>query len=371
MKRLLAVIRKEYIHILRDPKSLAIVFIMPILMIFIYGYALTFDLNNINTAIIDFSKSNISKSLINDFRNNKYFNIFELSNEKSPILLANDLLRKGEVKEIIIIPKDFSKRINKGMIGKIGIIIDGSDSNTANIVYQYNEMIINSFLIKYQKLNDLFNIKTKVFFNPELKSANFFIPGLVAVLLLMVSALLTSISISKEKENGSLDLIFISPLKSFEIIIGKTIPYIFVSLIEAIIILLFSYFWFNIPIRGNIISLTIFTIIYIITGLSIGIFISTSAPDQRTAMMGAQLATILPSIMLSGFIFPLESLNPILKSFSYLIPATYFLRIIRGIILKGTGIENFGFEAGILILISILLLLIAMKKFNKMREIRR
>ncbi len=371
MKRLLAVIRKEYIHILRDPKSLAIVFIMPVLMIFIYGYALTFDINNINAAVIDYSQSEISKNLINDFRNNDYFHITNLSNEKNPFEKANKLLRKGKVKEIIVIPKDFSKKIKSKRVGEIGIIIDGSDSNTANIVYQYNEMIINAFTLKLQKLDDLFNVKTKVYFNPELKSANFFIPGLVAVLLLMVSALLTSISIAKEKENGSLDLIFISPLKSFEIIVGKTVPYIVVSFIDAVIILLFSYFWFNIPIRGNLLSLTVFIFIYIVTGLSLGIFISTSAPDQRTAMMGAQMATILPSIILSGFIFPLDSLAPILKYFSYIIPATYFLKIIRGIILKGSGIENFGLEAGILILMSVFLLGVAMKKFNKMREIKR
>jgi ABC-2 type transport system permease protein len=341
---------------------------MPVIMVFIYGYAISYDLKNIDAGIIDYSGSRYSQELIKLFTNNSYFKLINLQRARKPIEKGEKLLRAGKIKEIIVIPADFSRKIATGKHSEIGFIIDGSDSNTANIIYQYNNMIVKTFLEKVQKIKNPLKVKTKVYFNPELKSSYFFVPGLIAILLLMVSALLTSISIAREKETGSLDLIFISPLKSSEIIIGKTIPYIFIALFEGFIILMFAYFWFKIPIRGNLLSLFFFSLLYIIAGLSLGIFISTSAEDQRTAMLGSLMLTMLPSIMLSGFIFPIESLSKILRGFTYLIPATYYLKIIRGMVLKGAGVKSFIFEGGILAGMSFLLLLISTIKFSKERE---
>lgn len=271
MNRIRALIVKEALHILRDPTSLLIVFLMPILMIIIYGYCINFDLNNVNAGIIDLSNGENSKKLIKKFTNNRYFTIENLKKKYSdPLKQGEKLLRSGYLKEIIIIPADFSKKIEKGR-------------------------------------------KTEVLFNPDVKSSFFFIPGLIAVLLLMITTLLTSLTISREKESGSIELIFISPLKSFEIILGKTIPYIFVSLIVEILILLSGKILFNIPFRGNMMVLFVFSILYIITGLSLGILISTIASTQEMAMFATLLTTLLPSIMLSGFIFPLDSLNPIFE----------------------------------------------------------
>ncbi len=368
MKRLVAVIKKEFLHILRDPKSLTIVFIMPVIMVLIYGYAISYDLKSINAGIIDYSDSGYSKEIIKLFANNKYFKLINLKRHKNPLKAGEKLLRAGKIKEYIVIPSNLSKKLSSGQKAEIGFVIDGSDSNTANIIYQYNEMLIKTFLFKIQKQKIPLKISTKVFFNPELKSSYFFVPGLIAILLLMVSALLTSLSIAREKEMGSLDLIFISPLKSAEIIIGKTIPYIFIALSEGIIILLFAYFWFKIPIRGNLLSLFLFSLLYIIAGLSVGIFISTSAEDQRTAMLGSLMLTMLPSIMLSGFIFPIESLSKVLRMFTYIIPATYYLKIIRGMVLKGAGMRSFAFEGGVLALMSVLLLFVSTVKFSKARS---
>ena len=369
MKRIKAVFKKEFSHIWRDPKSLLIVFLMPLVMIFIYGYAISYDLNNINIAIIDNSRSELSQELIDAFKNNGYFTVKNTSiNNSGSVELYEKWLKKGNISEIIIIPFDFSKKIRNGSQTEISYIIDGSDSNTANIIYQYSEQILNNFSNSYQGLNKILNINTKVYFNIEVKSSFFFIPGLIAILLLMISALLTSLSISRERESGSLDLLFISPLKSFEIIIGKTMAYIFVAFAVEIIILLFSRFWFGIPIRGNLFLLFGFSLIYIITGLAIGILISTIATDQKTAMLATLLATMLPSMMLSGFIFPLDSLSSILQYVSKIIPATYFLKIIRGIVLKDASITHLYFEGLILMIMSIIILTIATKKFSNERN---
>ena len=369
MNRIRALVIKETLHILRDPTSLLIVFLMPILMIIIYGYCINFDLNNVNAGIIDLSNGENSKKLIKKFTNNRYFTINDLREKYSdPLKEGEKLLKSGHLKEIIIIPADFSKKIEKGRKTEVGIILDGSDSNVANLICQYNELILLDFQDDFQNLNNFLKIKTKVLFNPDVKSSFFFIPGLIAVLLLMITTLLTSLTISREKESGSIELIFISPLKSFEIILGKTIPYIFVSLIVEILILLSGKILFNIPFRGNMMVLFVFSILYIITGLSLGILISTIASTQETAMFATLLTTLLPSIMLSGFIFPLDSLHPILKGFSYIVPATYFLKIIRGVVVKGAEIKHFIFEGIILTVFPIVLITISNIKFSKIRE---
>ncbi|MCP4214796.1 MAG: ABC transporter permease [bacterium] len=369
MKRIKAVATKEFAHILRDPASLAIVFLMPVVMLMIYGYAMSFDLERINAGVIDFSQGEHSKELIKKFANNRYFVIDDLSKKyRDPLTEAESLIRAGTLNEVLIIPADFSEKLRSGRKTELGVLIDGSDSNVANLLYQYNDRILLDFISGFRDLDSLLKINTKIYFNPELKSSYFFIPGLIAILLIMISALLTSLSIAREKESGSIDLVFISPLKSSEIIIGKTVPYVVVSLLVGGIILLFSRFWFGIPIRGSLLVLTAFSLLYIIAGLSLGILVSTVAPNQKSAMFAALLGTLLPSIMLSGFIFPLDSMAKPLQVISHLVPATYFLRIIRGVVLKGAELQHFIFEGVALAVFSFALLTLATFKFNRNRK---
>jgi ABC-2 type transport system permease protein len=364
-----AVIVKEFAHILRDPASLVIVFLMPLLMMFIFGYSINYDLENVELGIIDRSDSEISRNLVKKFINNKYFVVEDLEESyPSPVTAGEKLLKSGKLKEMIIIPHDFSEKLKAGRKAEIGVIIDGSDSNVANLVYQYNELIILDFVSDFRPLDKMLKINTKVLFNPEVKSAFFFIPGLIAILLVMISALLTSLSISREKESGSIDLLFISPLKSHEIILGKTFPYIFVSLIAEGIILIFARFWFGIPIRGNLLVLLVFSLLYIFASLSLGILISTISPSQKIAMFATLLVTLLPSIMLSGFIFPRDSLPLPLLGVSYLVPATYFLTIIRGVVVKGAELKHFISEGIALFAFAAALLAMASAKFSKNRK---
>ena len=373
MKRINAVITKEFFHIFRDPKSLVIVFALPVLMIFIFGYSLSFDLKNIETIIIDFSQSDLSQALVKKFYNSSYYvlekiNSFESSQQMRDIGFAEGLLRSGKIKQYIVIAPDFSKKIRGNMPTQVSMVIDGSDSNIANIIHQYNEMVLMDFISQEQGIKDILKINTKIYFNPENKSSFFIIPGLIAVIMIMVSALLTSLSVSREKETGSIELLFISPLRSREIIIGKTIPYVSVALLEGIIIMLCAKYWFNIPLRGNILILLIFSLLYLISGLSLGITISTIAVSQKVAMIVTLLVTLLPSILLSGFLFPLDSLPLILKSFSFGVPATYFLAIIRGVVLKGAELRHFVWEGLALLGFGLFLLNLASIKFTRLRK---
>jgi ABC-2 type transport system permease protein len=371
MKRLKAVIVKEFAHILRDPMSLTIIFMMPLLMMFIFGYSINYDLEKIETGIIDLSNGEHSRELVQSFSNNRYFqveNLLEKYPGADPVKEGERLLNAGKLKEVVIIPRDFSEKLKQGRSTEIGIIIDGSDSNVANLVYQYNELVLADFITRFMALEELFNIKTKIYFNPEVKSAYFFIPGLVAILLVMISAILTSLSITREKESGSIDLIFISPLKTPEIIIGKTVPYMVVALLVGTMILMFARFWFGVPLRGSLLVLLLFSLLYIAAGLSMGILISAIAPSQKVAMFAALLSTLLPSIMLSGFIFPLDSMPLPLRVISHIVPARYFLNIIRGIAVKGAGLQHFIKDGLALIIFALVLMTVAGIKFSRNRK---
>lgn len=367
--RIRAVAVKEFAHIMRDPASLTIVFLMPLLMMFIFGYSINFDLDNVQAGVIDYSRSEWSEKLVRKFAANRYYQVTDLrAGNADPLETGEQLLKSGGIKEMIIIPSDFARDLRSGKPAQVRFVIDGSDSNVANLVYQYNERIMMDFMSEFRNMNELLKIQTHVLFNPELKSANFFIPGLIAILLVMISALLTSLSISREKESGSIDLLFISPLKSPEIIVGKTIPYVFVSLAVGAIILVFARFWFGVPFRGDLAVLFFFSLLYILTSLSLGILISTIAPSQKVAMFATLLITLLPSIMLSGFIFPRESMPLMLRGVSYLVPATYFLRIIRGVVVKGAELRHFFAEGFAMGVFTIVLLTLASIKFSLSRK---
>ncbi|HEX7502520.1 MAG TPA: ABC transporter permease [Acidobacteriota bacterium] len=371
MGRIKAIIVKEFFHILRDPRSLTMVFITPLVMIFILGYSVSYDLNRIDTAVIDLSQGRLSRQLVQAFAANRIFAVRTrggAANRALSLGEAEEMLRRQQIKEIIVIPADLSRRLAARGQAEIGLVIDGSDTNIANLVYQYDERILLEFNSGLLGAERLLKLDTKIYFNPEARSQFFFIPGLVAVILLMISAMLTSLSISRERETGSIALLFISPLHSREIIVGKTVPYILVALLDGMVILLFARFWFGIPLRGSLLVLLIFALLYIVSGLALGILISTAAPTQRVAMLATLLSTMLPSFLLSGFIFPLDSLSPVLRAISYFIPATYFLRIIRGVILKGAELKHFLFEGGMLIALSLILLAAATRKFNRQRK---
>jgi ABC-2 type transport system permease protein len=361
--RFSAIFRKEFRHIFRDPRSLMIAILMPILMIFIYGHAIKFDIKNIKLGINDQERSKSSRELIAKFEKSGYFVISAYPENKNEI---EQLFQQRKIKAAITIPYDYSKSINKNFNTKVQVIIDGSDSNTATVIMNYISIIMAniSMELNFQLVSSPIVTESRVWYNPNLESANFIIPGLVAIILMMICALMTSITIAREKETGTLEQILVSPIRPFEITFGKVLPYVVIALFDGALIVVAAKIMFGIPIAGSLIQLTLLSIVYLYASLSIGVFISTRVKTQQVAMMIALLATILPSLILSGFIFPIRSMPWLLRMISNLVPAKYYLDIIRGIILKGIGFTLVWQQTLFLFILGTMLLLISVARFK-------
>ncbi|EKD27949.1 MAG: hypothetical protein ACD_79C00488G0005 [uncultured bacterium] len=360
---LLPLIKKEFIHIRRDARSLVIIFCMPLMMMFIFGYAIDMDIKHVRLGISDLSKSSSSRALIQKIKASKYFNVVTYFDNPRQ---TQDFFKNRSFRAALIIPRDFAKELDAGF-ANLGIVTDGSDANTATIVQNYLEAIISeySFSLSFNNKDKIpIQFKPKIYYNPEMISVYFTVPGIVAILMIMIGALLTSVTIVKEKETGTMEQILVSPIRAHEMILGKAIPYFFLSFIIAASIICVGYFWFNVPFAGSPILLALFCSIYIGTALALGLLISTLVATQQVAMMIALVGTMLPAIMLSGFIFPLASMPIPLQGVSQLIPATHFLLIIRGIMLKGNGFFEIWPHALKMTIIGCFFLLLAIKRFS-------
>jgi len=361
--RFSAIFRKEFRHIFRDPRSLMIAVIMPILMIFIYGHAIKFDIKNIKLGINDQTRTRVSRELIQKFEKSGYFIVVAYPENRNEV---ENLFQKRKIKAAIVIPYDFSKRIKNEFRTKIQVLIDGSDSNTATVIMNYISIIMANVSadMNFKIVRTPINSESRVWYNPDLESINFVVPGLVAIILMMICALMTSITIAREKEIGTLEQILVSPIRPSEIIFGKVLPYVIIAFIDGALIVLAAKILFKIPIVGSLMQLTLLSIFYLYASLSIGVFISTRVKTQQVAMMGALVATILPSLLLSGFIFPIRSMPWLLRIISNLVPAKYYLDIIRGVILKGIGFTYLWHNTLFLVILGTLLLLISVARFK-------
>lgn len=362
-KRVIAIIKKEFRHIFRDPRSLGLAFLMPVMMIFLYGHAIKIDVNNINLGIQDFDRSTASRQLIESFAQSGYFSIVAYPENSEQI---EDLFQKRKIKAAVVFPNDFSTGINKNLRTQVQVIIDGSDSNTATIVMNYLEIILTTYT---RELNENFTampiqIEPRVWYNPDLESGHFIIPGLVAVILMMICALMTSVTIAREKETGTMEQILVSPVKPAEIIFGKVFPYIIIAFLDGALVVASAKLMFGVEIQGSLIALMLLSIFYLYASLAIGVFISTRVKTQQVAMMGSLVITILPSLILSGFIFPLRSMPLILQAISYIVPAKYYINIIRGIILKGIGVSYLWPNTIFLFILGSFLLLVSIARFR-------
>ncbi len=362
MKRTIAIAKKEFLHIIHDPRSLIIIFAMPIIQVIMFGYALNMEVQNIDLAVIDYSHSMMSKKLVQEFEGNNYFKPYYYTGELNRI---EELFLKKEARAILIINKDFDEDFERQPKTAVQFIYDASDPNAATMIKNYSSQIINQFNSTYGGSSPIpFEIEPRIWYNPDMKSTYFFVPGLVALILIMISALLTSITLTREKETGTMEQILVSPVKPIEIIFGKVIPYIFMAFLDGLMVLLIGIFLFDIPFAGSYLLLIFMVTIYIIAALSLGLMISATVNTQQVAMMLAMSATLLPTVMLSGFIFPIKSMPEILQYITYLVPAKYFIIIIRGIMLKGNTLFQLIFQAAFLFGMSIILLKRALMKFS-------
>ena len=364
MKRFIGFVSKEWYHIFRDKRSMFILFGMPIVQIMLFGFAITNEINNVNIAIFNKSKDTETQKIIDKISASKYFKIDEeITNEKQ----IEAVFKKGKVKAVLVFEKDFMKNLQTKNTAFVQVISDATDPNIANTITNYFNAILQNYTQEINKFNKptyQIQTQTQLYYNPELKSVFTFVPGVMTVILMLVSAMMTSISITKEKEMGTMEVLLVSPIKPFQVIIGKVFPYVFLSIINALVILLLGFFVFKMPMEGSYILLAFVSVLFIITALSLGILISTISDSQQTAMMISLVGLMLPVIILSGFIFPVSSMPLPLQIISNIIPAKWFIIILKAIMLKGAGFFVIWKEILILIGMTVFFIVLSIKKYN-------
>jgi len=355
---------KEFYHIFRDVRTMVILFGMPIVQVLIFGFALSTEIKDAEIAILDYSKDYMSLELSNKIISSDYFILNENLKNEDQIETA---FKAGAVKEVIIIGDKFARRLEKEQNAAIHIIADASDPNMANLLVNYTSGIIMNYMA--EKMGDRgmpIEIETeyKMLFNPEIKSVFMFVPGVITILLMLVSAMMTSISIAREKELGTMEVLLVSPLKPIQIVVGKVVPYVVLSFINAITILLLAFFVFGMPVQGSLVLLLAESLLFIVMALSLGILISTIAKSQQTAMMMSMFALMLPTILLSGFIFPIENMPEVLQWLCNIMPTKWFIIIVKDIMLKGVGLAYIWQETLIIIGMTIIFIGLSVRKFK-------
>jgi len=364
MKQLRSFIKKEFFHIFRDPRTMLILFGIPVAQLLIFGTVIKNEIKDVRIAIYDQSKDETTQQITNKLLSSGYFVLVDDLQNTSGI---EETFRKGEVKEIIIFESNFGEKLIKEGSAEVQLIADASDPNMARLAVSYTRGIINDYVQKMnpnQELPMQIQPEVRMYFNEEMKSAYMFVPGTMALILMLISAMMTSISITREKELGTMEILLVSPLKPAHIIIGKVLPYLLLSIVNAFVIVLIGLFVFGVPITGSFILLMLETILFILMALCLGILISTMAKSQMTAMFISMIVLMLPTILLSGFIFPIENMPEILQWLSHIMPARWFIAIIRGIMLKGVGMAFIWKETLILIGMTLLFVAVSMRKFK-------
>lgn len=364
MKRFIGFVTKEFYHIFRDKRTLFILFGMPIAQIILFGFAITNEINNVNIAILDQSKDVATQKIIAKINASKYFVVKQNISHENEI---ENVFKKGKVKAVLVFENHFIKNLETNKQAKVQVITDATDPNIANTVTNYVNAILQNYTQQLNRDNPTaysIQTQTQLYYNPELKSVFNFVPGVMTIILMLVSAMMTSISITREKEMGTMEVLLVSPLKPFQVIIGKVFPYIFLSIINATIIVLLGYFVFKMPIVGSLFLLAFESILFIITALSLGILISTVTDSQQTAMMISLFGLMLPVIILSGFIFPISSMPLPMQIISNIIPAKWFIIIVKAVMLKGASVSVIWKETLILIGMTAVYILLSIKKYK-------
>jgi ABC-2 type transport system permease protein len=365
MKRFIGFVKKEFLHIFRDYRTLVILFGIPAAQILIFGYAVSMDIKNAGIAILDLSHDEITQKLSDKLISSDFF--IKTGN----LLNYNEidkLFKKGETKAVIIFEEGFGRRLIKDGKANLSIIADGSEPNTATLVTNYTMAIVNNFTAEMAGPGVLPPVailpEVKMFYNPELKSHFMFVPGVITLILILICALMTSVTITREKEFGTMEVLLVSPLKPIQIILGKVMPYFILSIVNVILILILSWLVFGLPVKGSIILLLAESMLYILMSLTLGILISTVSSTMQQAIFISLIGLMLPTILLSGFIFPIENMPKIYDYVSMILPPRYFIVIIKNIMIKGTGILFVWKETLILIVMTLVFIGLSVKKFK-------
>jgi ABC-2 type transport system permease protein len=364
MKQFLSFVKKEFYHILRDRRTLFILFFMPIVQIIIFGFALTNEVKNARFAVMDQSKDVATSALISELDASRYF---DYSQEVTSYQDIEKIFRRGEVKLVVIFPPSFNTDLQHFNTAQVQLIADASDPNAATTLTGYATTIIQDYqqrITAGRKLPYTINTEARMLYNPQLKGAYSFVPGVMAMVLMLVCTMMTAITIVKEKETGTMEVMLVSPVKPLKIILAKAVPYLLLSLVNIISILLLSVFVLDVPIQGSLLLLMAEGVLFIITCLCFGLLISSVTDSQQTAMFISLTGMFLPTIMLSGFMFPIENMPLPLQVISNLVPAKWFYQIVKSVMIKGLGISFIWKETVILAGMTLLLLALSIKKFK-------
>ncbi len=371
-ERIKQILIKEFIQIFRDPRARGMVFAMPVFQVIIFGYAVTTDVKNVSTALYDQDNTIQSREVVDRMVRSGYFKIAEHINRESQL---PELLDHGRVQALVRINKGFGQTLNTGETAPLQLIVDGTDSNTAAIVLNYSSKIVAQYAREIladryfrQSGGNPFpgqvELETRAWFNENLESRNFYVPGVIALLVMLITLLLTSMAVVREKEIGTMEQIMVTPITPMEFILGKTVPFALISFIDVLLITLVGVFWFEVPIRGNLLLLLLATGLYVMTTLGAGLLISTISRTQQQAMMSAFFFQF-PAVLLSGFVFPIANMPEVIQWLTYLNPLRYFLIIIRGIFLKGVGVTILWHHMAALAVMGLIVLWTASKRFRK------
>lgn len=372
LKRLSAVARKEFIHLLRDPRSLAIGIALPMMMLFLFGFALTLDVDRVPIIVWDQDGTPLSRDFIMRYQASRYFTVEGYASRYSELESAIDT-RKALA--ALIVPADFSRKVEAGRVVGVQWIVDGSDSNTAQIATGYAEAVTAAFsrgtlILRLQRSgarapSPPVDLRQRVWFNADMESRNYIIPGLIAVIMMVIAGLLTSLSVAREWDTGTMEQLISTPIQVPELILGKLTPYFCIALLDVGIAVLMGEFLFHVPLRGNVALLFGLASIFLVGALALGMMISIVTKTQLLASQLAMVATFLPTFLLSGFAFDIANMPAVLQALSYAIPARYFIVIVKGIYLKGIGMEILLPETVLLAVFGVLVLLLAHIKFKK------
>ncbi|MDX2134344.1 MAG: ABC transporter permease [Saprospiraceae bacterium] len=369
IKRLQSFFRKEFRHILRDRRTLLILFGMPLAQVLLFGFVLSNEIKNTNIAVLDQAKDAESIALTNKLVSSGYFRIahtLESARDLEPAF------RSGKVKMAFVFSPGFGHQLAHEGVAPLQIISDASDPNTATTLLQYAQAIVQDYQLALaagqMAGRATIQVQTRMQYNPEQKAVFTFVPGVITLILMLVSAMMTSITIAREKELGTMEVLLVSPLQPLEIILGKTSPYLLLSLVSTVVVILVSMGIFGMPIRGSLLLLAMECILYTFVALSLGILISTRAKDQMTAMFMSALGLLMPTMLLSGFIFPRESMPWALQVIGMAIPATWFNPIVKGVMIKGVGLEVLWLETVVLAGMALFFLVLSLRNFKDKLE---
>lgn len=364
MKRFFGFVKKEFFHIFRDVRTMIILFGIPVAQLLLFGTVITNEMKDAHIAVYDQSKDEVTQEITAKLLSSGYFLLDQQLESTNDI---EAIFRKGRVKEVLVFEPNFAETLSREGKANVQIMADASDPNVGKLLANYTTGIINDYVLKEMgELRLPLQIKPEVrmYYNEELKSVFMFVPGIMAMILMLISAMMTSISITREKEMGTMEVLLVSPLRPVHIILGKVAPYLVLSVINAIVVLLIGHFVFGVPINGSWALLMAESILFIMMALCLGIMISSMVKTQMTAMFISMIALMLPAILMSGFIFPIENMPGPLQALSLIMPPRWFIVILKNIMLKGTGFLYVWKETLILTGMALIFIAIAVKKFK-------